>query len=448
MKDYSQLGYDIIAACRNELYIQMPYLNEALFSLVPVPGDSGIVSAATDGVELRYNGSYLANRYVRSEVAVNRLYLHSILHCMLRHIGRRAGRIPELWDLACDVSAESIIDSLSNTCVKDYVNSTRQTFYGRCRSVMKVITAEAVYAMLLREKLSKNEISILTRTFAADDHILWSGDDRKKDESENSVDKKWKNIASRVQTGFETGFSGKSEDGNAILEQVSISAGDDVDYRAFLRRFAVHREILKSDDDSFDYVFYTYGLERYGNMPLIEPLETKEEKRIEDFVIAIDTSMSTKGEPVRDFLRTTYSVLRSRETFTQKLNIRILQCDDTVRSDTVIHSVAELEEYMENVELKGGSATDFRPVFRHVEALQKSGEFSSLRGLIYFTDGIGVYPEKMPDYEVAFALSSEPPEGIKIPPWCIRLVLSPADYAANSPETDYYDDTPAEMPDL
>lgn len=34
----------------------------------------------------------------------------------------------------------------------------------------------------------------------------------------------------------------------------------------------------------------------YGNMPLIEPLETKEERKVEDFVIVIDTSMSCKGE--------------------------------------------------------------------------------------------------------------------------------------------------------
>lgn len=34
----------------------------------------------------------------------------------------------------------------------------------------------------------------------------------------------------------------------------------------------------------------------YGNMPLIEPQETKELRKIEDFVIAIDTSMSCKEE--------------------------------------------------------------------------------------------------------------------------------------------------------
>ncbi len=49
---------------------------------------------------------------------------------------------------------------------------------------------------------------------------------------------------------------------------------DDVDYRAFLRRFAAPREVLAADEDAFDYGFYSYGLRLYGNMPLVEPPDT------------------------------------------------------------------------------------------------------------------------------------------------------------------------------
>lgn len=89
--------------------------------------------------------------------------------------------------------------------------------------------------------------------------------------------------------------------GETVLEQVRVANREDVDYRAFLRRFAVPREVMAVDGDAFDYIFYTYGLQLYGNMPLVEPPETKEEKRIEDFVIAVDTSMSTSGALVREF---------------------------------------------------------------------------------------------------------------------------------------------------
>lgn len=69
------------------------------------------------------------------------------------------------------------------------------------------------------------------------------------------------------------------------------------------------------DDDSFDYSFYSYGLRLYGNMPLIEPQEWKETKKIEDFVIVIDTSMSCSGELVQKFLEETYTVLSEQNSF-------------------------------------------------------------------------------------------------------------------------------------
>ena len=85
-------------------------------------------------------------------------------------------------------------------------------------------------------------------------------------------------------------------------------------------------------------------------------------------------------------------------------------------------SLEELRRYMENLPLSGGSATDFRPVFEHVDRLVKEGSFANLRGLLYFTDGMGIYPERRPDYEVAFILLEEPPLSVKMPPWAIRIM--------------------------
>ena len=90
---------------------------------------------------------------------------------------------------------------------------------------------------------------------------------------------------------------------------------------------------------------------------------------------------------------------------------------------------------MEQFTLSGGSATDFRPVFDHVEQLRAEGELTSLRGLIYFTDGMGTYPQKRPPYETAFVLLEEPPMSVKIPPWAIRLVLNVEDLERAAEET-------------
>ena len=139
-----------------------------------------------------------------------------------------------------------------------------------------------------------------------------------------------------------------------------------------------------------------------------------------------------------------YAILRSTETFTRKVNIRILQCDDQLRSDIAIHDLGELRRYMEDFTLAGGSATDFRPVFEHVARLQKEGAFTSLRGLVYFTDGMGIYPEKRPPYETAFVLLEEPPLSVKMPPWAIRLVLT-EEGLSRAVQAEMEDD-PEEMP--
>ena len=426
-KDFSAIGRDILFAARNELYLNLPYLDVALCSLRFQPGGGVTLSLATDGETLYYDGSFLAERYLRSRTAVNRAYLHVLLHCMLRHIFKKRGKVPELWDLACDAAVESILDELEYACLTEGTVPMKQKFYGQCRRDMPVLTAEGIYRRLLRISLPDYELAQLQRAFLVDDHGLWDPEKREDQEQRQQQDQKWRDLSGKTRTGLETVLAGQAAGGEAVLEQIQVATRDDVDYRAFLRRFAVPREVMAVDGDAFDYIFYTYGLQLYGNMPLVELPETKEEKRIEDFVIAVDTSMSTSGALVRRFLACTHAILRSTATFTRKVNIRILQCDDQIRSDTVLHDLEDLKDYMEHFTLAGGSATDFRPVFQHVERLRAEGAFTSLRGLIYFTDGMGIYPQKRPPYETAFVLLEEPPLSVKMPPWAIRLVLTVED---------------------
>ena len=201
------------------------------------------------------------------------------------------------------------------------------------------------------------------------------------------------------------------------------------DYRQFLRKFSVLREELKIDEDAFDYSFYCYGLSLYGNMPLIEPQEWKETQKIEEFVIVIDTSMSCSGELVRHFLEETYGVLSENESFFRKINIHVIQCDDQVQTDQKITCEEELKDYMENLTLKGEGGTDFRPAFIYVEELMREHVFSNLKGLLYFTDGKGIYPAKKPPYETAFVFMKEDYEDTQVPSWAMKLILEEEDYA-------------------
>ena len=158
-------------------------------------------------------------------------------------------------------------------------------------------------------------------------------------------------------------------------------------------------------------------------MPLIEPQEYKEEKKIQEFVIVIDTSMSCSGELVKTFLEQTYEVLSETESFFKKVNIRILQCDEKVQSDVKVTSREELEQYMKHFQVIGNGGTDFRPAFSYVRELVEKKEFLNLRGMVYFTDGYGVFPAKKPPFETAFVFMEEDYTDVSVPPWAIKLII-------------------------
>ena len=233
----------------------------------------------------------------------------------------------------------------------------------------------------------------------------------------------WRDVASALAVNLQTYAKARGETLGGLVDELAQTSHEPVDYSEFLRQFAIPGEVMRLSDDEFDYVYYTYGIDLYGNVPLIEPLEYREEKRVREFVIAIDTSGSVQGEIVREFVNATFDILKSTESFHSKVHVRILQCDTEVRSEDVITSLDELRDWGRSMKLLGGGGTDFRPVFRHVDALIEAGEFSNMVGLVYFTDGWGEYPDYMPAYRTAFAFYDDDFRPDTVPPWAIQVVL-------------------------
>ena len=178
-------------------------------------------------------------------------------------------------------------------------------------------------------------------------------------------------------------------------------------------------EKMMINDDEFDYIFYTYGLKLYGNLPLIEPLEYKETRALKELVIAIDTSGSVQGDMVQGFLQKTYNILSQTEQFFSRYCVRIIQCDMQIQDEAVITSAFEFEDYIEHVQILGLGGTDFRPVFDYISDKLRNKEITELGGLIYFTDGDGVYPKKQPDFRTAFVFL-EGNKDVTVPPWAIK----------------------------
>ena len=416
-----QIGSSILGAARDELYLGMRFLDVALSSFV-YQMDSSVSPFGTDGAVIYFHPQQLGGLYRQNRILVNRGYLHMVFHCIFRHFIKQ-GMDGRYWNLSCDIAAEHMIDGIYHRSVRFSRSLLRRETYRKLEAEKKVLNAERIYRILTAWELEEKELLKLEQEFYQDDHRYW--ENQKPDQKPSpQMNQKWQEINEEMETDLETFSKEASRQTGDFLDQVKIENRKRQDYREFLRKFAVFREEIGVDPDTFDYTFYSYGLQMYGNMPLIEPLETREVRKIEDFVIAIDTSMSTSGELVRAFLSRTYELLQENTSFFRHFNLRILQCDDQLRSDKKVTNVRELAEYMEHFELIGQSATDFRPVFEHVDRLNAEGAFRHLRGLLYFTDGLGIYPKKRPKYDAAFVMLEGEAYPDKVPSWGIRAVIS------------------------
>lgn len=243
------------------------------------------------------------------------------------------------------------------------------------------------------------------------------------DLTEEELAEQWDDISRQMQVDLETHLARRGTGAGSLIAALRSVHRDVGDYHDFLKRFASLHETLRVNDDEFDYIYYTFGLDTYGNMPLIEPLEYKDDKRIRDFVIAIDTSESCSGDVVQAFMEKTYNILKSQESFHDRVNIHIIQCDAEVQEDTKITSLDQLERYLDGFELKGFGGTDFRPVFTYVDSLIEKGELTDVRGLLYFTDGEGVFPHRPPAYKTAFVFLDDGYTDPEVPAWALKVLV-------------------------
>lgn len=412
----SSLAGQIMGLARDDILMHLRFFQLALAKL-ECRERWGLDGFAMDGNTCCYDPVHVLKCYRENPKSVARVYLHMLLHCIFLH-GFQIDKLEKgKWDLAADIAVENVILDMGHGGVTLEQDGIAARKLAQLKESIGALTAERIYRYFGREELPPREERELCRLFSRDDHSLW-----KPEEHLEMAEEQWKKISERVRTQLRS-FA-KSKSGTANLEKnLEETVRERYDYGEILRRFTVSAEEIRLSEEEFDYIYYSYGLEHYGNLPLIEPLEYRESHKVREFVIAIDTSASCSGRAVAAFLRKTYSLLKDRENFFEKINVHILQCDAQVQNDEKVTNEEELEEFLRRGKLTGFGATDFRPVFDYVETLREQKEFENLKGLIYFTDGYGTYPEKMPDYQVIFAFLEEDENRAPVPPWSMKVIL-------------------------
>ena len=437
----NKLAADVLRLSRNTLLVNLRFLDMALSRLQPVATD--LTTLCTDGQFLAYDPSFILRRYKQEKEVPVRDYLHVVFHCVFRHMYIHSLIDQKCWDLACDIAVENMITELGLKSTAAVRERQQQAVIQKLREKYKTLTAERLYRSLLDADIPKDELKRMRELFKADDHSLWylppeekmqisaqlqiaaggSGDADSSDSAAAS-EADWENVSQRMQQDIEMFSKQQGNTAGGLMQNLQSVNRERYDYSSFLIKFAVMGEVMKINDDEFDYVYYTYGLQLYDKMPLIEPLEYKDVKRIREFVIAIDTSGSVARETVQRFLQKTYNILQESESFFSKINVHIIQCDADIQEDKKITCREEFDEYLKTMKIHGLGGTDFRPVFSYVDELIHNKEFNNLKGLIYFTDGYGDFPAKKPDYETAFVFLDNEMNNYDVPPWAIKLILT------------------------
>ena len=460
-KTEEELAAKIMEYSRDELMISMRFLDRALFRMPLVAADS-VAAFGVDGATMYYNPEYVLHAFKKEKNACTRAFLHMILHCIFSHPFQYEKMDRECWDLATDLAVEQSIMDLNLKCVELERDASLKRTLSHLAQKVPILTAEKIYRWLYENPEESAEFFREEPQFMWDDHLKWiplkenEAGERRNDSittdtrtamvgcheadtgeegEQEDIDEAlvgqrqgdWQDVSQHAKTDLEMFSHEQGYGAGSLLLNLNAALREKYDYGEFLRKFAVFGEEMHVNDDEFDYIYYTYGLQMYKNMPLVEPLEYRENKRIREFVIAIDTSGSCQGKTVERFLRKTYNILKSSESYFERVNIHIIQCDEKIQRDVKVTTDEEFEKYMEDVELCGFGGTDFRPVFEYVDGLIRRHEFQDLKGLIYFTDGQGTFPERMPDYQTAFVFVQEGYSIPEVPIWAIRLVLDADD---------------------
>ncbi|MCI8992016.1 MAG: hypothetical protein HFG80_04690 [Eubacterium sp.] len=432
------IARELLELSKSRILMQFRFLSPAVSGMQMKESEE--VTFACDGNRFYYSPKAVIEAFKNEKNFLSRMFLHCTFHCMLQHMYAKERYQGKYWDLACDIAVEQMAMEMKSPYLELHSDPAKRAALEKIKEEMPALTAEVIFYHWKKHPPAEADLCALKSLFAMDGHGGWSVRKQQTEElpEQQEADsdfgnvsdvemeaqkKEWKKISQRVLTELEH-FSDVSDcEMETVFLNLRMITRQKYDYRRFLTKFFTAGETLRINQEEFDYIFYTYGLRLYGNVPLVEELEYKEEKRIREFAIVIDTSASVKGEAVRAFLRHTYQILQQSENFFSKINLHLIQCDSEVREDKKIEDREQFEDYLWTMQIKGFGSTDFRSAFDFIGQLCSGGEFKNLKGILYFTDGEGVYPVKQPQFDTAFVFLEQEGKEPDVPPWAMKIVL-------------------------
>lgn len=442
MEEYTKeeiVAKEIIDRCMKNIKRKVYDFVFGLNLLKPVPVKD-YIEICTDGENLFFNSSKIIQALRDKELAkIEQNIFHILMHGLLGHFEEKHRKDKRLFWAAMDIQVRRCMSLLY------------QNYYGYDEGEMSGFTyeqeerefvGEELYFKGVENKEIRRKICSLGKRARMDNHNFWyfeksladipenedeSGDDIEKEELKRRerVVKKW-SAARKLLYSIESEAAGKENKNEAFMQwqiekqynrirgEYGTQNGNNeftvkTDRNSSNSYKQIMEEILKvcetvREEDEIDKALYQYGLEMYGDVPLVEPEEMSEKKQMRTFIIAVDTSGSCTERQV-EFLREIIKIFDEIKEMTQIEHICYLECDTKIQREENYYNVSEFVRWGNKHTFRGGGGTAFEPVFEKADELIGKGE--TIDALFYLSDAEGSFPLEQPSYPVYFILDKE-----------------------------------------
>lgn len=422
-----------LSAARTRLILDKPFIGALALRLpLKVADPSWCPTTGTDARAFYYNPAYIHS--LRTE-EIQFVMAHEALHCALSHFARRQHRVKQRWDLACDFAinpiliAEGLKPPPGLVTMPQYEGMSAEEIYPLLDDNEQAETMDQhLYDKQdnpaeggqdqLDNPLDSQSSGQREQSPASDaeqpeqqrDGNDSAGESHETESAESPGNTQHdpkqppeSGAGSGEQAGDDTPPPPLSHDEIEMLSQQwqqrmagaaqqaemagrlsgTLQRLIDAQRQADLPwRMVLARHLSSTARDDYD---FRRPSSRRGDPALMPTLRSTQI----NLVVALDVSGSIRDEELSQYFAEINALkgqLRARVT--------VLACDAEI-----IDGFPLVFDVWENLELEhevaGGGNTDFRPVFDYVAGLDTAPD-----AVLYFTDALGVFPDRAPDCAV------------------------------------------------
>ncbi len=431
LEDTKKLAREILQLSRRRISGESGLLLSALYAMDDVEREDGVGTEeplSTDGAHIYYTAEKVVEDFREGSDSVARQLIHIVSHCLLGHLpAREEERNKELFDGVADFQ----VNHFASTLCPQLLCSDEDCDVGWA----------PISVICRREERREERIDweMDKEYHYMDDHDLWAVPPQRQREGlvmpmpcnwGEMMEKMRQQCQARDPRSSKPGGREAGDTVGSMIQKIFQQRETAVSYQEILHELLTVTEQERVDVQSIDPVWYHLGVEMLEGVPMIEPLESGETRAVMDLVVAIDTSGSCEGDICRRFIQELAGLMRDVEQEGVRYRLLLLQCDTEIQQEVLVESQEDVERLGEVFEPRGFGGTDFEPVFEQIAHRQEDGTLGQVKGLVYFSDGWGDFPQEAPDYPTIFVLyDSGGYPNSRLPAWVRAVELNETELA-------------------